>query len=178
MVQNFPLDSIGEFNFETQRFRADSGRANGGTLKVVTKSGTNELKGSVFEYFRDKSLNAQTESEKRAGAEKGEYKKHQFGGSLGGPIVKDKTHFFLSGERVQQDTQQAVDTGGLYPDKDGQFDVPFRENLFVGKITHQLSPDNFLAVRYGYNDNNAALRRVARRRRRRTGATARTSSTR
>ena len=58
MVQNFPLDSIGEFNFETQRFRADSGRANGGTLKVVTKSGTNELRGSVFEYFRDKSLNA------------------------------------------------------------------------------------------------------------------------
>ena len=58
LVQNFPLDSIGEFNFETQRFRADTGRANGGTLKVVTKSGTNEFKGSVFEYFRDKSLNS------------------------------------------------------------------------------------------------------------------------
>ena len=43
LVQNFPLDSIGEFNFETQRFRADTGRANGGTIKVVTKSGTNEL---------------------------------------------------------------------------------------------------------------------------------------
>jgi carboxypeptidase family protein/TonB-dependent receptor-like protein len=154
LVQNFPLDSIGEFNFETQRFRADSGRANGGTIKVVTKSGTNELKGSVFEYFRNKSLNAQTESEKRAGAEKGEYKKHQFGGSLGGPIVKDKTHFFLSYERVQQDTQQVVSLSGLYPDKEGTFDVPFRENLFVGKITHQLSPDNFLAVRYGYNDNS------------------------
>ena len=154
LVQNFPLDSIGEFNFETQRFRADSGRANGGTIKVVTKSGTNELKGSVFEYFRDKSFNAQTESEKRGGNEKGEYRKHQFGGSLGGPIVKDKTHFFISGERVQQDTQQAVSTGGLYPDKDGQFDVPFRENLFVGKLTHQLSSDNFLAVRYGYNDNS------------------------
>ena len=45
LVQNFPLDSIGEFNFETQRFRADTGRANGGTIKVVTKSGTNELRG-------------------------------------------------------------------------------------------------------------------------------------
>jgi hypothetical protein len=154
LVQNFPLDSIGEFNFETQRFRADSGRANGGTIKVVTKSGTNELKGSVFEYFRDKSLNSQTESEKRGRNPKGEYRKHQFGGSLGGPIVKDKTHFFVSGERVQQDTQQSVDTAGLYPDKDGQFDVPFRENLLVAKITHQLTPDNFLAVRYGYNDNN------------------------
>ena len=44
LVQNFPLDSIGEFNFETQRFRADTGRSNGGTLKVVTKSGTNEFR--------------------------------------------------------------------------------------------------------------------------------------
>jgi hypothetical protein len=160
MVQNFPLDSIGEFNFETLRFRADTGRANGGTLKVITKSGTNELKGSVFDYFRDKSLNSLTESERRAGVEKGEYRKHQFGGSLGGPIVRDKTHFFLSFERVQQDTQQVVTTAAgpnnvpLFPDKDGVFDVPFRENLFVGKITHQASANNYLSVRYGYNNNS------------------------
>jgi Carboxypeptidase regulatory-like domain/TonB dependent receptor-like, beta-barrel len=154
LVQNFPLDSIGEFNFETQRFRADSGRANGGALKVVTKSGTNELKGSVFEYFRDKSLNSLTEAEKRGGVDKGEYRKHQFGASLGGPIVKDKTHFFLSFERNQQDTTQPVDTGGLYPDKDGVFSIPFRENLFVGKITHQVNPDNYLSVRYGFNNNS------------------------
>jgi carboxypeptidase family protein/TonB-dependent receptor-like protein len=160
MVQNFPLDSIGEFNFETQRFRADSGRANGGTIKVVTKSGTNDLKGSAFEYFRDDSLNSITQSEKNAEAEKGAYRKHQFGASLGGPIVKDKTHFFLSFERVQQDTQQVVTTAAgaddvpLYPDKDGIFDVPFRENLFVGKITHQASPNNYLSVRYGFNNNS------------------------
>jgi hypothetical protein len=160
LVQNFPLDSIGEFNFETQRFRADSGRANGGTIKVVTKSGTNEFRGSVFEYFRDKSLNSITESERLAGAEKGEYRKHQFGGSLGGPIVRDKTHFFLSFERVQQDTQQVVSTAAgpnntpLFPDKDGTFDVPFRENLFVAKVNHQLNASNYLSVRYGYNDNS------------------------
>ncbi len=154
LVQNFPLDSIGEFNFETQRFRADSGRANGGALKVVTKSGTNELRGSVFEYFRDKSLNSQTEAEKRGGLDKGEYRKHQFGGSLGGPIVKDKTHFFLSFERNQQDTTQPVNTGGLFPDKDGVFAIPFRENLFVGKITHQVNADNYLSVRYGFNNNS------------------------
>jgi hypothetical protein len=154
LVQNFPLDSIGEFNFETQRFRADSGRSNGGVLKVVTKSGTNEFRGSVFEYFRDKSLNSRTETEKNSGVEKGDYKKHQFGASFGGPIVKDKSHFFLSFERVQQDTTQAVNTSGLYPDKDGVYAVPFRENLFVGKITHQVNADNYLSVRYGYNDNS------------------------
>lgn len=153
LVQNFPLDSIGEFKFETQRFRADTGRANGGTIKVVTKSGTNEFRGSVFEYFRDKSLNAQTETEKLNNQPKGEYRKNQFGGSLGGPIVKDKTHFFFSVERVQQDTTQSVNTKGLYPDKDGVFNVPFRENLAVAKINHQFNSNNYLSVRYGYNKN-------------------------
>ena len=153
LVQNFPLDSIGEFKFETQRFRADTGRANGGTIKVVTKSGTNEFRGSVFEYFRDKGLNSQTETEKINNRPKGDYRKHQFGGSLGGPIVKDKTHFFLSAERVQQDTTQSVSTKGLFPDKDGVFNVPFRENLAVAKINHQFNSNNYLSVRYGYNKN-------------------------
>src|SRR5687768_5655701 len=154
MVQNFPLDSIGEFNFETQRFRADSGRANGGTIKVVTKTGTNDFRGSIFDLVRDKSLNGKTETEKRNGVDKGEYKKHQFGASLGGPIVKDKTHFFASFERIQQDTQQSVNTSGLFPDKDGVFDLPYRENMAVGKVTHQFSPDHYLSVRYGFNNNN------------------------
>jgi hypothetical protein len=153
LVQNFPLDSIGEFKFETQRFRADTGRANGGTIKVVTKSGTNDFKGSVFEYFRDKSLNAQTTTEILNNQPKGAYRKNQFGGSLGGPIVKDKTHFFVSVERVQQDTTQSVNTKGLFPDKDGVFNVPFRENLAVAKINHQFNPNNYLSVRYGYNKN-------------------------
>lgn len=151
LVQNFPLDSIGEFNFQTQRFRAEYGRANGGTLNVVTKSGTNEFRGSAFEYFRDKSLNSQTETEKLNGVEKGEYRKHQFGGSLGGPIVKDRTHFFGSFERIQQDTTQSVNTLGLYPEKDGVFTLPFRENIFVGKLTHQVNNNNYLSVRYGWN---------------------------
>jgi hypothetical protein len=153
LVQNFPLDSIGEFNFETQRFRADTGRANGGTIKVVTKSGTNDFRGSAFELFRDKSLNGKSHNEDINNLPKGDYRKHQFGASLGGPIVKDKTHFFGSFERVQQDTTQAVNTKGLYPDKDGAFPLPVRENMAVAKLTHQLSTDHYLSVRYGFNNN-------------------------
>ena len=153
LVQNFPLDSIGEFKFETQRFRADTGRANGGTIKVVTKSGTNEFKGSVFEYFRDKGLNSETTTEIRNKTGKGDYRRNQFGGSLGGPIVKDKTHFFVSAERVKQNTTQSVNTLGLFPAKDGVFDLPFTENMAVAKINHQVNPNNYLSVRYGYNDN-------------------------
>ena len=154
MVQNFPLDSVGQFNFVTQRFKAEYGRSYGGVLQVVTKSGTNDLQGSLFNYFRDKSLNAQTEQEKLSEVPKGDYRRYQFGGSLGGPIKKDKTHFFVSAERVQQDTTQAVDTLGLFPEKDGVFDLPFRETLAVGKITHQLSDAHYLSVRYGYNTNS------------------------
>jgi outer membrane receptor protein involved in Fe transport len=154
LVQNFPLDSIGEFNFKTQRFRAEYGRANGGTLQVVTKGGTNEIRGSAFEYFRDKSLNSITETERVNGRPKGEYRKHQFGASLGGPIQRDKWHFFVSGERIKQDTTQSVDTQGLFPEKDGVFDLPYTENMLVGKVTGQLNPDNYLSVRYGFNNNS------------------------
>ena len=153
LVQNFPLDSIGEFNFQTNRFRADTGRALGGVLNVVTKSGTNELRGSVFEYFRDKSLNTLTETEKLNNRPKGDYRRHQFGGSLGGPIVRDRTHFFLSAERIQQDTRQSVSTRGLFPDKEGSFPLAYRENMAVAKVTHQVNPRHYLTLRYGFNNN-------------------------
>jgi hypothetical protein len=154
LVQLFPLDSIGEFNFETQRFRADTGRANGGTIKVVTKSGTNQFHGSAFELYRNEGLNGKSHTEEVNNLPKGDYKRNQYGASLGGPIIKDKTHFFAAFERIQQDTSQAVNTKGLYPDKDGQFPLPYRENMAVAKLTHQISPDHYLSLRYGYNNNS------------------------
>src|SRR5262245_47488183 len=104
LLQLFPLESIQEFNFQTQRFKAEYGRSNGGVLNVVTKSGTNLWSGSAFEMFRDKSMNALTQTEKlavlgtNAEATKGDYRQNQFGGSFGGPIVKDKAHFFAAVE--------------------------------------------------------------------------------
>src|SRR5262245_4106742 len=58
LLQQFPLEAIQEFNFQTQRFKAEYGRSNGGVLNVVTKSGTNNLSGSFFEFFRDKTMNS------------------------------------------------------------------------------------------------------------------------
>ena len=99
----------------TQRFKAEYGRSNGGVMNIVTKSGTNELRGSFFTLFRDKSLNAQTFSEKIAGAEKQDYRRYQFGGSFGGPIARNKAHFFVAVERTQQDTQPAGRYRRLFP---------------------------------------------------------------
>src|ERR1051325_5080821 len=121
LLQQFPLEAIQEFNFQTQRFKAEYGRSNGGVLNVVTKSGTNNPSGSFFEFFRDKSMNALTQTEKlpaingTGAAVKGDYRQNQFGGSFGGPIEKDKAHFFVAVERTQQDKTQAVNTSGLFP---------------------------------------------------------------
>ena len=150
LLQPFPLEAIEQFNFQTQRFKAEYGRSNGGVLSVVTKSGTNLWSGSAFEFFRDKSMNAQTETEILADRPtprrppvtgKGDYRQNQFGGSFGGPIVKDQAHFFVAVERTNQDKTQAVNTQGLFPSKDGVFAVPYRETPFTGKVTANLSAE-------------------------------------
>jgi hypothetical protein len=153
LLQAYPLEAIQEFNFVTQRFKAEYGRSNGGVMNIVTKSGTNNVQGSFFESFRDKSMNGQTETEKIANVSKQDYRRNQFGGSFGGPIAKDKIHFFAAVERTQQDTTQTVNTKGLLPALDGAYAVPYRENLVTGKVTANLRGNQYLSVRYGYNNN-------------------------
>src|SRR6185312_14563037 len=98
--------------------------------------------------FRDKSLNAKTTSEQLANIDKQDYRRNQFGGSFGGPIVKDKLQFFAAIERTQQNTNQSVNTRGLFPGQDGVYPTPYTENLFSGKATATLSPAQYLTVRY------------------------------
>jgi outer membrane receptor protein involved in Fe transport len=159
LLQLFPLEAIQEFNFVTSRAKAESGRSNGGVMNIVTKSGTNDLRGSWFTLFRDDAMNAWTETEKLANeedpsVEKQDYRRYQFGGSFGGPIVRDKAHYFAAFERTQQDTFQVVNTLGLFPDQDGEYGTPYRETLFTGKMTSQLSAEHYLSVRYGRNTNS------------------------
>src|SRR5262245_8526878 len=154
LLQLFPLEAIQEFNFLTSRYKAEYGRSNGGVMNIVTKSGTNDYRGSFFELFRDKSMNAKTETERRGNLEKQEYRRNQFGGSFGGPIARDRAHFFAAVERTNQDTTQAVSTQGLFPEKDGVFATPYRETLFTGKATANLSATQYLSVRYGRNQNS------------------------
>ena len=162
LLQNFPLEAIQEFNFVTQRFKAEYGRSNGGVMNIVTKSGTNNYSGSAFSLFRDKSLNAITHSEKEANSPKADYRRYQFGGSFGGPILENRAFYFAAFERTQQDTNQQVDTRGLFPDQDGVYQTPIRETLFNVKQTTTLNSAQYLAVRYGRNSNTqpygAALR--------------------
>ena len=154
LLQLYPLEAIQEFNFITQRYKAEYGRSNGGVMNIVTKSGTNAFKGSFFTAFRDKSLNARTETQILANVPKQDYRRYQYGGSFGGPIVQNKAHFFAAFERTQQDTNQTVNTLGLFPSLDGTYPTPVRENLFTVKSSITLSPSQFLTVRYGRNTNS------------------------
>jgi outer membrane receptor for ferrienterochelin and colicin len=177
LLQLFPLEAIQEFNFLTSRYKAEYGRSNGGVMNIVTKSGTNDYRGSFFEMFRDKSMNAKTETERRGDVDKQDYRRNQFGGSFGGPVLRDRMHFFAAVERTNQDTTQAVTTKGLFTAKDGIFATPYRETLFTGKATANLTPAQYLTVRYGATRTRSPTARRPTRRPT-TGATARTSSTR
>jgi outer membrane receptor protein involved in Fe transport len=152
LLQLYPLEAIQEFNVMTQRFDAEYGRG-GAVLNVVTKSGTNDLAGSWFTLARDRSLNGRTFSERINSVAKQDYRRYQFGGSVGGPIVENRAHFFSAYERTTQNTTQLVNTLGLFPAEDGVFDVRCWENLFTVKVSATATPSQYVAVRYARNTN-------------------------
>src|SRR6266545_1005481 len=153
-LQNFSLDSVQEFNIQTQQYKAEYGRSTGGVLTVVTKTGTNKFEGSAWGFFRDDSLNSKTETEKQAGVDKQSYERKQYGAALGGPIVRDKAHFFATYEKTTRDTNYTVSTGGILPDLDGKsFPTPFEDQLITAKSTYDISAKQYLQVRYGYQKN-------------------------
>src|SRR5205823_6149500 len=97
---------------------------------------------SFFSLFRNESLNALTQSERNAGqTDPSPYDRKQYGGSFGGPIVKDKAHFFVAIERNQQEQQSFVDSGGIFPNLDGiSVGLPTRETLGTAKFTANFDP--------------------------------------
>jgi outer membrane receptor protein involved in Fe transport len=154
LLQMFPLEAIQEFTVLSHRFDTEYGRSNGGVLNVVTKSGTNQRRGSWFTLVRDAGMNARTFTETLAGVDKGGYDRYQFGGSLGGAIVPNRAHYFGAYERLHQDTTQAVNTRGVFPAEDGVFDVPVRQHLLTAKITTTIGAQQYVSVRYGLDRNS------------------------
>ena len=102
-VQPSP-DSIQEFRVLTNTFDAEYGRNSGSVVNVVTKSGTNQFHGNMYEFFRNKVLNSNAYCFSPDGCPKPQFNQNQFGGTFGGPIVKDRTFFFTSyeGRRIRQ----------------------------------------------------------------------------
>jgi hypothetical protein len=98
------LDAIAEFRIITSNFDAEYGEFSGGQISVITKSGSNQFHGSAFDFFRNTALDARN----YFSPERGAFRQNQFGGTIGGPIHKDKIFFFADYQGTRQ--TQGIDT--------------------------------------------------------------------
>ncbi len=119
------VDTIQEFRVSTSSFSSEFGRNSGGVVSAVTKSGTNNLHGTAFAFHRNDNLDAARWEDNAFGGSKPEFKRNQFGGTLGGPIVRNRTFFFGNYEGLRErlgtarvgsvPTADALRDGGLVP---------------------------------------------------------------
>lgn len=157
-VQNITLEGVKEFALKTQRFSAADGRSQGGMLSIVTKSGTNDFHGSWFTFLRDKKLNANDYWSKKGGVGKPDFRRWQYGGSIGGPIVKDKAFFFFTYERLDEDQfaiispdvvkeLQALKSAnisiyGAAPGPANQLPTPYLSKMWTARVDWVLNATN------------------------------------
>ena len=154
-----PLGSVQEFEFLRNRYSAEFGGGSGGTANVVTKSGTNDVHGSVFAFIRDDRFDA-------AGpfvpsGEKPPFRRGQFGATLGGLPASNQTHYFLAYDGLRSDETLIVNTGGTLPGEDGPFPFTRNQDALLTRVDHQLSPTHQISGRYNYGkytDRNFAPR--------------------
>lgn len=142
----FSQDAIGEFRVIANRFDTEVGGSAGGALSIVTKSGTNQFGGSAFGFFRDDSLRAQGEYE----AQKNDYQRSQFGATFGGPLKKDKTHFFLSFEQIDEDSITLFRPGGAYASQAADVKLPLSQTLGFAGLDHRISNSQSLKAKFAY----------------------------
>ena len=96
------VEAVQEFRVQTNNYSAEYANVAGGVINVVTKGGTNQFHGSLFEYFRNNLLQANNFFYNAAGLSRSPRRQNQFGGSLGGPIRKNKTFFFIGYQPVSK----------------------------------------------------------------------------
>src|SRR5262252_6135121 len=143
--QNFAMDAIQEFKVSTSTYKAEYGLATGGLVSVVTKSGSNQLHGSGLLFFRDASVTAKEYFQ----TEKPDYRRYQYGGTVGGPIIRDKTHYFFAYEGAKEKQFLTVNAKGLWPQYEGTFLSDQDRWTYNLKIDHQLAQGQSLFFRYG-----------------------------
>jgi outer membrane receptor protein involved in Fe transport len=140
----FSLDVIQEVQVVTNNFSAEYGRSLSGVVNSITKSGTNDWHGDLFMNGRPGSIDAGDPLTKA----NPDFKREQWGGTLGGPIVKDKTHFLGNYEQTHQSQIANGITSPLEPHPGAPLDVPFTELKLFGKVDHQLTSNNRIDFRY------------------------------
>ena len=141
------LEAIQEFQVITNQYDAEYGRGSGGIVNAITRQGTNALRGSAFGFFTNSDLTALNFFTKQRNLPRPDTSKLQWGGTVGGPIIRDKTHFFVSFEGVN------VDEGlsRVYPSRP---DMDFSDIVYSNfwntlvRADHQLNGQNTLSFRW------------------------------
>lgn len=116
------IDATQEFRVRTNLFDAEYGRTSGGVITYATRSGANDLHASLFEFLRNKQLDANNFFSNRAGVRRGHFVYNQFGGRVGGRIIRDKTFYFANFEAIEN--RRGSFLSGITPsdaEKGGQF---------------------------------------------------------
>ncbi len=162
-VQNFSQEIVQEFQIGLSNFSLATGATASGSVNIVSRSGSNQFKGNAFLYARDDAfaafpalnrLDAVHLIPEGARAEKIPFDRQQFGGTLGGPIIKDRLFFFGSYERNNQDGSSIYNPAAA-PSFAGFSPNPFDETLFTGKVDWVVNNRSAAFFRYSFNDNSA-----------------------
>jgi Carboxypeptidase regulatory-like domain/TonB dependent receptor len=168
-VMQMPLESVEEFHISTQRFSAENGRSEGAAINIITKRGGNQYHGSLFSYFRDTNLNTDEKDADGIGgsvATHPDYTRQQFGGSVGGRILRDKAFAFgaFEREREHQGLPESVTSykeltaaagAGLAAQPSATIPRPFFENRYGGRADYNFSPKMMAYIAFHAQANNS-----------------------
>ncbi|MGB2679178.1 MAG: carboxypeptidase regulatory-like domain-containing protein [Candidatus Acidiferrum sp.] len=168
-VMQLPLEAVQEFQISTQRFSAQNGRSEGAAINMITKQGTNDYHGSFFSYFRESALDTDQQVPNGDGTsspQHPDYTRQFFGGSIGGPIAKNKLFGFFALERERESQGLAEDTTSyneLVIAKNAGFAAqpatviprPFYEYRYNGRMDWTINNNNNAYISYTSQANNS-----------------------
>ncbi|MGI8408551.1 MAG: TonB-dependent receptor, partial [Pyrinomonadaceae bacterium] len=167
LLQNFSYESIQEFQVLQHRWTAEQGRAVGGIVNVITKSGGNAFHGSFFANFRDEKWRALDFFEKQRLSTNPSFVKPQFerqevGGSIGGPIVKEKLFFFFALEKFRERQNVPASAAAtiqipVIPGAEfvSELATPYNDLLLTAKVDHKFSDRQSMFYRFAYQKNDS-----------------------
>lgn len=157
----FSQDAVREFRVIANRFDSEIGGSAGGALSIVTKSGTNDLHGNVFGFFRDSALREKGALDIK---KNDDYSRHQLGFTVGGPITRDKLFYFGSLEQINEDNIVLFRPSGAFANRAADISHPFDQTLlftsFDMNVTSQTTA-GFKGVYEKYDEDNFRVGGVA-----------------
>jgi hypothetical protein len=150
-TMNIAASAIQEFQLSQSSLDLSTELTTSGAVNVTTRSGANVIHGEAFGFFRDNSLAAALPAPPGLSEP---FQRSQYGGRLGGPIVKDKLFYFLDAERTLQHEQAPVLVAAPFEQYSGSFSSPFRENNLMAKADYQLTRAVHAFYRFSYFQNS------------------------